>query len=50
MAQELPGRLRKSGGERKQVTALFIDMDGLTELSGRIDPETMNAYVQEILE
>lgn len=35
----LPGRLQQSPGERKQVAVLVVDVDGLTELSARLDPE-----------
>jgi eukaryotic-like serine/threonine-protein kinase len=37
----LPGRLRPSKGERKQVAVVFIDVDGLTELSERVEPEVL---------
>jgi eukaryotic-like serine/threonine-protein kinase len=37
----LPGRLRPSVGERKQVSVLMVDVDGLTELSARVEPETL---------
>ncbi|MCB9676546.1 MAG: protein kinase [Alphaproteobacteria bacterium] len=35
----LPGKLQQSPGERKQVAVLVLDVDGLTELSARIEPE-----------
>jgi class 3 adenylate cyclase/tetratricopeptide (TPR) repeat protein/tRNA A-37 threonylcarbamoyl transferase component Bud32 len=35
----LPGRLQQSPGERKQVAVVVVDVDGLTELSARLDPE-----------
>ncbi|MCA9571654.1 MAG: protein kinase, partial [Myxococcales bacterium] len=35
----LPGRLQQSPGERKQVAVLVVDVDGLTELSARLEPE-----------
>ncbi|MEZ4323474.1 MAG: protein kinase [Myxococcota bacterium] len=35
----LPGKLQQSPGERKQVAVLVIDVDGLTELSARLEPE-----------
>jgi len=39
--ESLPGRLRPSDGERKMVAVLVIDIDGLTDLSARVDPETL---------
>lgn len=38
-SRTLPGRLQQSPGERKQVAVLVVDVDGLTELSARLEPE-----------
>ncbi len=35
----LPGKLQHSPGERKQVSVLVVDVDGLTELSAELEPE-----------
>lgn len=40
-ATPLPGRLPVATGERKPVTVLQIDIDGITALSARIDPEQL---------
>ncbi len=37
----LPGRLTVPIGERRSVVVLMIDVDGLTELSTQVSPETM---------
>src|SRR5690606_10975041 len=37
----LPGRLQLPNGERKTVTVLILDVDGLTSLSERLDPEAL---------
>jgi len=37
----LPGRLTEPVGERRSVVVVMIDVDGLTELSTRVLPETM---------
>ena len=37
----LPERLRPAPGERKRVVALMVDVDGMTELSRRLDPEPL---------
>ncbi|MEN0061023.1 MAG: protein kinase [Myxococcota bacterium] len=37
----LPGRLTAPVGQRRSVVVVMIDVDGLTELSTRVSPETM---------
>lgn len=37
----LPDRLRPADGERKRVVAMVIDVDGMTDLSLRLDPEQL---------
>lgn len=37
----LPDRLRPAAGERKRVVALVIDVDGMTDLSLRLEPELL---------
>lgn len=37
----LPGHLRSPIGERRPVVVLMIDVDGLTELSARVEPERL---------
>jgi len=37
----LPDRLRPAAGERKRVVAMIIDVDGLTDLSLRLEPELL---------
>ncbi|MEQ1503078.1 MAG: protein kinase [Myxococcota bacterium] len=37
----LPGRLRSPVGERRPVVVVMVDVDGLTELSARVEPETL---------
>ncbi|MCA9490099.1 MAG: tetratricopeptide repeat protein [Myxococcales bacterium] len=39
--QTLPGHLQTPIGERRPVVVLMIDVDGLTELSERVDPESL---------
>src|SRR6476646_5672839 len=33
-------------GERRQLTVLFCDMVGFTELAGRVDPEVLRSIIQ----
>lgn len=40
-ASSLPGRLRAPVGERKAVYALVVDVDGLTDLSLKLEPEAL---------
>lgn len=35
-----------SDGERRQLTVLFCDMVGFTELAGRVDPEILRAVIR----
>lgn len=37
----LPDRLRQASGERKRVVAMVIDVDGMTDLSARLEPELL---------
>lgn len=37
----VPDRLQPAKGERKRVVALVIDVDGMTELSLRVEPEVL---------
>jgi eukaryotic-like serine/threonine-protein kinase len=37
----LPGRLLPPVGERRPVVVLMVDVDGLTELSARVEPEAL---------
>ncbi|MEQ1567624.1 MAG: protein kinase [Myxococcota bacterium] len=37
----LPGRLPSPVGERRPVVVVMVDVDGLTELSSRVEPETL---------
>lgn len=40
-SSSLPGRLPAADAQRKPVTALVIDVDGLTDLSLRLEPEDL---------
>lgn len=37
----MPDTLRPEGGERKRVVALFVDVDGMTDLSLTLEPEDL---------
>jgi serine/threonine protein kinase/tetratricopeptide (TPR) repeat protein len=37
----MPGRLRPPLGERRPVVVVMVDVDGLTELSSTVEPETL---------
>ena len=37
----LPGKLKLPTGARKEVVAVWVDIDGLTDLSARVDPEQL---------
>jgi serine/threonine protein kinase/tetratricopeptide (TPR) repeat protein len=37
----LPGRLQLPVGARKEVVAIWIDIDGLTDLSAKVEPEQL---------
>ncbi|TVQ91979.1 MAG: tetratricopeptide repeat protein [Deltaproteobacteria bacterium] len=37
----LPDPMRPKGGERKRVVALFVDIDGMTDLSLTLEPEDL---------
>jgi class 3 adenylate cyclase/tetratricopeptide (TPR) repeat protein/energy-coupling factor transporter ATP-binding protein EcfA2 len=41
-----PARVTSSGGERRQLTVMFIDLVGSTALSGRLDPEEMGGLLR----
>ncbi len=41
-----PASSSASEGERRQLTVLFCDMVGFTELASRIDPEVLQAIIQ----
>lgn len=45
----LPGRLQLPNGERKTVTVLILDIDGLTGLSEHLDPEALFKRHYQIL-
>ncbi len=50
--KELADKMRATGrieGERKQVTVLFADIVGFTELGERIDPEVITTVTNEAL-
>src|SRR5206468_6241942 len=37
------------GGERREVTVMFADLSGFTELSGQIEPEVLTRLTNEYL-
>jgi class 3 adenylate cyclase len=41
-----PGPARRSEGERRQLTVLFCDLVGSTELSARLDPEDLREVIR----
>ena len=45
---EVPASLpiMRTGGERRQVTVLFCDMVGFTELANRLDPEVLQGIIR----
>lgn len=48
-----PGKLEEHGSteaERRQLTVMFVDLVGSTELSGRIDPEDLRSLMQRYQE
>jgi class 3 adenylate cyclase/tetratricopeptide (TPR) repeat protein len=49
LAAEPPGDAPTSGAALKQVTVLFVDMVGSTELSRGLDPEDVGAIVDDAL-
>jgi adenylate cyclase len=54
VGEQLSARLLDEGGrlpeERRLVTALFADLSGFTPLAGRLDPESLAAVVDPVLE
>ncbi len=47
LAEAVPGRSRsRAEGERRQLTVLFCDMVGFTELASRLDPEVLQGIVR----
>jgi serine/threonine protein kinase/class 3 adenylate cyclase/tetratricopeptide (TPR) repeat protein len=47
--EALPGRLRTAEGERKRVAVLVVDVDGLTSLSERLEPEVLFKHHLQLL-
>src|SRR5918995_5427343 len=45
-AEATPRTDRATGAERRQLTVLFCDLVGSTELSGQLDPEDMGAVIR----
>ena len=45
-ASSAPRNAEPEGGERRQLTVLFCDLVGSTELSGRLDPEELQDLVR----
>jgi len=43
------GRLPETAGERKQVTVLIVDIDGLTDMSSRVEPERLFTHHLQLL-
>ena len=43
-------QLVKLGGERREITALFTDVEGFTAMTHRADPETLVAVLDEYFE
>jgi class 3 adenylate cyclase len=50
LAEKIISQKDKIEGERKQVTIMFCDMAGFTELSERINPEEVYAIMDKIYE
>ena len=46
LTQDNPESKATPEGERRQLTVLFCDMVGFTELSGRVDPEVLNQIIR----
>ncbi|MEZ5835339.1 MAG: adenylate/guanylate cyclase domain-containing protein [Geminicoccaceae bacterium] len=46
---EDPGRL-KLGGERREISTIFTDIAGFTSLTERLEPERMNALLNDYLD
>jgi class 3 adenylate cyclase/tetratricopeptide (TPR) repeat protein len=47
--EALPGRLGMAIGERKSVVVLIVDVDGLTDLSARLEPELLFRHHYQLL-
>ena len=45
-AEAAPRTDRATGAERRQLTVMFVDLVGSTELSGRLDPEDMGEVIR----
>ena len=45
-AEEIPSSKSELEGERRQLTVLFCDMVGFTELANRVDPEVLQAIIR----
>jgi class 3 adenylate cyclase len=43
--KEEPGGFASSSGERRQITVMFCDLVGSTELSSRLDPEDLREVI-----
>jgi class 3 adenylate cyclase len=43
---DVPVRSRQSAGERRQVSVMFCDMMGFTQLSSRLDPEDLSEVIR----
>jgi class 3 adenylate cyclase len=46
----VPRTIRQAEAERRQLTVLFGDLVGSTELSGRLDPEDMGQVIHTYLD
>src|SRR5262245_22857410 len=46
VAQLKQREAQSSAGERRQLTVLFCDMVGFTELAGRLDPEVLRGIIR----
>jgi class 3 adenylate cyclase/predicted ATPase len=45
-AEAAPGTDRATGAERRQLTVMFVDLVGSTELAARLDPEDMGGVIR----
>ncbi|MBN2026632.1 MAG: hypothetical protein JW854_07745 [Actinobacteria bacterium] len=50
MEHESPSSRKSSQGERKQVTVLFADVAGFTQLSEKLDPEEVRDLMRPAID
>ena len=48
-AEAAPRTDRATGAERRQLTVMFVDLVGSTELAARLDPEDMGGVIRAYL-